>query len=55
MPPRTDYGERDVTYQNRTNIVNYGAERDKVLRMRTRAARLAADRAVLVARGTENS
>ncbi len=28
---RTDYGERDVTYQNRTNIVNYGAERAKII------------------------
>ena len=28
---RTDNGERDVTYQNRTNIVNYGAERAKII------------------------
>ena len=28
---RTDYGERDVTYQNRTNIVGYGAERAKII------------------------
>ena len=28
---RTDNGERDVTYQNRTNIVGYGAERAKII------------------------
>ena len=28
---RTDHSERNVTYQNRTNIVNYGAERAKIV------------------------
>ncbi len=28
---RTDSSERDITYQNRTNIVNYGAEHAKII------------------------
>lgn len=28
---RTDYSERNVTYQNRTNIVSYGAEHAKII------------------------
>lgn len=28
---RTDNGERNITYQNRTNIVNYGAEHAKII------------------------
>ena len=28
---RTDSSERDVTYHNRTNIVNYGAEHAEII------------------------